>query len=259
MPKHKREKPLHLEAFAAATAWKRWFFNTTNFSDVDALLLDATRGGSARPYVEDFLGLRGRSNNRWTMADVDAAYASGAVLPLWIQQLSTGLWLRYTVERRQNRRQILDLLEPVECRNMSRAQRRMLLGLGIVYRRRPAAGVRAAQQMKRLADLIGRRPVLLWVDNYNVHRFASNPSFARDKSINGTVYAALPLQLDLPHGTWLPTMREMYEAIPTVARWLQLLGGSLGDATRSILTIDLQWEDVRVPVDLRRRCVSSLP
>lgn len=152
----------------------------------------------------------------------------------------------------------MDVVEPSQYRGMSRPQRDLLGGCGVVYRRRPSASNRAQVNLQRLMDEANGHVLILWADNYNIYRFATNPNVPRDQSINGTVFAALPTQIVLPGGTWLPTLRDLVGRLHTTSSWLHHCAGTLSDDIRDTVARDYTWSQLRVPADVRRYGVTSL-
>jgi hypothetical protein len=109
------------------------------------------------------------------------------------------------------------------------------------------------------ASLTGGGPVLLWADNYNKRRYARNPNEERDRTVNGTAACVLGGMLrGAPPSSWA-FVKTMFLARIGAAVCTTTLHRCFTDDIKTTLLSGLTFDDVRVPCDLRRYGVRSLP
>ena len=101
---------------------------------------------------------------------------------------------------------------------------------------------------------------MLWVDNFNKFRYSRNPDEDRDQCINATVYALLPLPTVSPlvHRGWVGT-DVLSERMASFGRVMQAHHRQAIDRVRTLVLQGLQYDQVRVPCDLRRYGVTTMP
>jgi hypothetical protein len=85
-----------------------------------------------------------------------------------------------------------------------------------------------------------------------VQRYARNPNEIRDRSICGTAIATYPVDLTIFRTTGWPDVQDLVPRIDRVAQLIVQRAGVFRDTVRDLLAEDLQFEDVRIPLDRRR-------
>ena len=199
----------------SAAEWKRLFFAQHKFDDVDELIAAAGRGGMAQTYVEGFVALGHRERKRHTVTDIIMAHQGEK--PHWLRGLLSGLWLVYSAERTMWKDAGGE--ETVEMSMTSRSQRDAIRGTGWVKLRRPRVVELAQRRRDEALAAASGEAFMLWVDNYNKFRYSRNPNEDRDRCINCTVYAMLPLR-DADRHVWRgwPSLGQLHEALRGLGR-----------------------------------------
>ena len=126
--------------------------------------------------------------------------------------------------------------EEPRLRNMTQTQRKLLKGTGLVTVRRTRLPIRAKKQMDELEKLASNSVVICWLDNFAVQRYARNPNEFRDRCINGTVFAKLPVPVHRRDCEAWPTVRKLYQQmkslvdlLPYVAMHSAMRSGTAGE------------------------------
>ena len=105
-----------------------------------------------------------------------------------------------------------------------------------------------------------RKSVLCWVDNFNKFRYSRNPNEDRDRCINATVLAVIPADgVRRGHWTGWPTVAELWEQVDLCGRMLSTHHKQFSDRIRNLLEKGLTFQHIRVPCDLRRSGVTTVP
>lgn len=240
-----------------AIAWKRLFFERHSYPDVESLVAAAASGGEATAYIQAILDLGHIKRRRRTVSDLYVALRE-STRPHWVHQFLSALWVLYSTERRLWKREKQD--DALELATATRAQRGLLCGTGLVAKRLRPLKERAETQRQRAIEAATDEVYALWVDNYNKFRYSRNPHENRDMCINATVMAMLALgdvQGSLWHG-W-PAINHIFAAARDLASQLVQHHKVFTDGFRRLRQRNLQHEHVRVPCDIRRYEVVSLP
>jgi hypothetical protein len=245
-------------ALLEAAEWKRSWFARETYGTVQELVKAAAQGRYARWYVEAFMGLRERRERRRNLTDLYRAVTDGTD-DHWSRGTLSALWLLYCTERNTWRRSTEE--EGAHLVNSTRQQREVLRGAGLVrsFRRAPLA--KRAQTMRDTAvSSIRAMTFMIWVDNYNKFRYSRNPNENRDKCINATVSAVMPVS-DTPRHLWDGWMSppEVLDRLQMFRRNMHTHHKQFNDNVRGLLELGLRWEHVRVPCDVRRFGVQSMP
>ena len=240
-----------------ATEWKRQFFETTDFDSLQALVEAAAWGGSATPYVEAFLALGHRPERRHNCTELLLGLQEHPP-PKWVARVASALWLVYNTEKNTWKAQDRD--EPTELALSTRRQRTLFRGTGLVNKRRKSLKGRAAAARLEAVNLIQSSTYVQWVDNFNKMRFSRNPNEERNACINATVFAVLPMPA-VPVLTWgrWPSVQQLVDAIGGLPRAMVQHHKEQADRIRELMHLGLRHPQVRVPCDLRRYGVTSLP
>jgi hypothetical protein len=98
-----------------------------------------------------------------------------------------------------------------------------------------------------------------WVDNYNKFRYSRNPNENRDKCVNATVLALLAVP-DVSRHRWScwPEPGDMYDRVASTAAELHHHHRRFNDRVRNLMLSGLQYDNIRVPCDLRRFAVQAV-
>ena len=153
------------------------------------------------------------------------------------------------------------LAAPKALAHLTKEQHKALQGVGIVDAQMEQVSVTAHRLLQLTGPLLAAaRVFILWIDNFNKHKYSRNPNEVRDKCINGTVFAVLPITGRLQ--AWFRGHPTHLTLIANV----DVLGPQLQDAARqvrnNVLTLaqsNLQFEHVRAPLDIWRYGVSMAP
>ena len=241
----------------AACEWKRLFFSERVFTSVEALLQAAVMGGSAKPYVEGLLQLGHRRRRRKTLTDVAVAMGA-AVKPNWLTSVLSSVWLVYSAELSLWKEQHME--ESAELGTVTKKQRKVLRGTGWLTVKRPQLKLVAEKRREDVRAGCGGRVFLCWVDNFNKFRYSRNPNEDRDRCINATVMALLP-SADVNRAHWeaWPTVLELHGQVEQCGRQMKQHHKLFTDRVRVLLNKGLRFEHVRVPCDLRRFGVTTMP
>ena len=244
-------------SLSEAAEWKKLFFASKQFDRVEDLLAAAGRGEMAKVYVEAFLELGHRPRKRRTISDVVFA-SQQEVRPHWLVTLLSSLWLVYSTER--NTWKEVAAEEATELANATRTQRQLLRGTGMVRLRRPNMKKTADKRRAEVLAACGGAVYCMWVDNYNKFRYSRNPNEDRDRCINATVFAMLP-QPGVRRQAWSgwPTLSDLQKSLDVIPRQMVHHHKEFADRIRVLYRKGLRHEHVRVPCDLRRFSVTTVP
>ena len=255
-PKGSKRRKLE-SSVSEACQWKRLFFREKVYGTVESLVQAAVMGGTAKAYVEGLLQLGHRREKRKTLSDVAVALAEGSK-PSWLTGVLSAVWLIYTSEVSLWKHQQMD--EPIELAGVSKRTRKFLRGTGMVTVRRPHLGHTAEEHRQTVRAACGGRVFICWLDNYNKFRYSRNPNEDRDRCINASVMAVLP-QEDVSRNFWQgwPKVQDLFDQVEVCNRQLRQHHKLFTDRVRRLLDKAITWEQVRVPCDLRRFGVRTLP
>ena len=142
----------------------------------------------------------------------------------------------------------------------TRPQRQLLRGAFTRSVRRPKLKKRAQRMRAEAEESIMAGVYCQWVDNYNKFRYSRNPNEDRDKCVNATVLAVLVVP-DVDRHCWRgwPEPGELHDRTPSYGRDLHLHHRRFNDRVRNLLLAGLQYNQVRVPCDVRRFAVRAVP
>ena len=234
---------------------KRQFLLKASYQSSEELLADATAGGPATHYVDHMLQLRHRSDNRKSLDALRTAMLPGTEPPHWLRRFKSAAWLIYVTEK-----------ELVQAGSAPRPEcnveagpglRQLLAGSGLTLQRRPLRNKLRSRAAKREAAFVGSKVCVLWMDNFNRQRYSKNPAATRNQSINGTAMAKLPIDVGQAGWQGQPNVKAMYNKVDQVASALVSSHRAFVNSVRTLELENLQYEDVRVPCDRRRRGVSA--
>jgi hypothetical protein len=240
-----------------AAVWKRGFFAAKKFETVEELVSSAAKGEEARGYVEAYLQLGHRPDRRRTVAQVHDAMMR-QTKEHWLNRTLSGLWLLYRAERGMWKQD--GGPEPAEFTCATRAQRQQLRGAMMPSVRRPSLWKRGAKMRRQAEESIQGVVYMHWVDNYNKQRYARNPNEDRNKCVNATVFALLPVQV-VDRAAWdgWPTAGDLYDALPGFATAMHRHHSEMNDRVRTLMLQNMKYDEVRVPCDVRRFDVVTMP
>lgn len=240
-----------------AAEWKRLFFDRHEYLNVEELVDAAGRGGMAQEYLEAFVHLGHRPRKRRTVTDIVMAHQRGEK-PHWLEKVLSGLWLLYCTERTMWKDAGGE--ETSELTTATRSQRHALRGTGWVRLRRPKVLELAERRRSEALQAASGEVFMLWVDNYNKFRYSRNPNEDRDRCVNCTVFAMLPLR-GVDRHVWRgwPSLGDISGQLPVIGRQMVQHQKEFNDRVRSLYRRGLRHEHVRVPCDLRRFGVTTTP
>jgi hypothetical protein len=135
----------------------------------------------------------------------------------------------------------------------------MLSGTAILKTRRDSTKRLASKNRQKVTDAAASLGAMIWMDNFNKFRYARNVNEERDRCINGTVFAVLPLKSndeDLWPG-WQPLSTMMRNMSNAATQVMQAIS-SFGNEVRTLKQRPLTFDQVRVPCDVRRRGARNL-
>jgi len=247
-----------IDSLGRSAVWFRQFYKYCHFRDVDELLSAGCVDSPARVFIQFALDLRWVSKNRIDLESVIQHHLQGGNDP-WFTAFRNRLWSMYLNQRELAYSQRLQFVEDPSLRNISQSQRQVIAGTGLVTKRRMRLKKIATQKMNELADLSANKVVVAWLDNFAVQRYARNPNEFRDRCINGTVFAMLAVPMRKHSCDAWPTVRQLVTHLNQLIDLLPQVSAAFGDDIRNLDARQLTWEHVRVPVDIRRKRVTSTP
>ena len=240
-----------------STEWKRLFFAEGVFQSVEDLVHAAVMGGTAKAYVEALLALGHAKKKRKTLSMV-AQSLTGGERPNWLSGVLSSVWLIYSAEVSMWKQRIGEDL--ADLGTVTKKQRKILRGTGWVTVRRPSLKVVADERRSDAVKRCGGTVFLCWVDNFNKFRYSRNPNEDRDRCINATVLAVLPSNgVRRVHWSGWPTSVELFEQVDFCGRALTMHHKQFSDRIRNLVDKRLTFQHIRVPCDLRRTGVTSVP
>jgi hypothetical protein len=246
----------------ASAEWLRSFFRRYRYATVDQLLEAARTDQATQAFVRWALSLRVHSHNRHTWEELDALHRSSDPRRWWHRPFIRSLWALYRNLQQMTVR-LPGQTDSDQIHRLSHPQRQLLSGTGMVRRRRERMAERASRMdddMRR--DLRHCDVAIVWVDNFNKQRFATNVNEDRDLCINGAAVAVLGVQRTVERGSpadwdgWV-SLGTLEDRIDTVTAFLVRVSRTFTDAVRGLMELTLAWDAVRVPCDLRRVSVTS--
>ena len=240
-----------------ACSWKRLFFSSRQYHTPEALVEAAVMGDMPKQYVESLLQLGHRPRRRRTLTEVSQAIAAEP-RPNWLTGLMSSIWLIYSSELNLWKMQYFE--ESAEVGVVSKRQRQLLRGTGWMKVKRPNLKISAEKRREEARTSCSGRVFCCWVDNFNKFRYSRNPNEERDRCINATVMALIPAG-GVSRGHWRgwPTVEEMFASVEGCGRQLHQHHKEFSDRVRGLLARGLRWEQIRVPLDLRRFGVTTMP
>lgn len=133
---------------------------------------------------------------------------------------------------------------------MSRRDRRLLAPTGMIRHAGQSLTERARLSSDNLWRNLHRSQTVLWMDNFFKLRYGINP-VARNTSLNSTAMAVLMNVRPLGQFRGYPTLQEILNRIPMLARSLRSSDGCLNETVRALYG-GVEREAVRVPLDVPR-------
>ena len=142
----------------------------------------------------------------------------------------------------------------------SRAQRRILARSGSARYMAPSVKERASVRLQTPWNKIHQQWVVLWMDNWYNKPFTTNPD-KNDNSLNATGLAVLPLRYALRYWDGHPSLEELEQGVPIVAR---MLGNTEGTFARILRDLGFAStrpvvRDIRAPLDVIRPVPAKRP
>ncbi len=148
-------------------------------------------------------------------------------------------------------------VHPVELGvHLSRRARRLLGDTGAVSKKVPHLATAAAESAKRLWDSCDDRQVIVWLDNWYRKRFGSDPRH-NDMSLNVSVVAVLHIS-SIPLFPGYFKLQEIVSRISVQANQLSRVASRIHFGVASINSDDLEYDSIRVPLDVHRTGMRSL-
>lgn len=141
--------------------------------------------------------------------------------------------------------------------NLTKEQRTLLSGSGLVQQRRESIRSKAVRCQQQFQTWSRNKSLLVHMDNFNRLRYLANPAKGRDQSINACAFAAIRLPSPMPLFHAYPTLLELNERIPGLATAMSRACANLIADTANIATQAYKWSDIRAPLDVRRSQVTS--
>ena len=245
----------------------RGYLRTAQPLDGEAIVNDGVvrQQPGARELVRLALELRANRRTRRTLDAVGRwVGAAPAVQPGWYRRLCAQLYSLY--------RTVLLLALPagghghqhVPAGHIPRAQRRVLRPAGMVPPAVPSLADRAQAAVQQRWAAMRDQDVVLWVDNWYLRRFATDP-LTPDLSLNLTAMGVLLLAgprdtrstrvLEYP-GHMTPS--SLVGVLDTTAYQIVVALDRLTTAVETVVEADLEYGDIRVPLDVVRTQVRSV-
>ena len=241
----------------AATAFIRRFVAGNPGSYDDGMdIIDAALGGhqDAEMFVLHCAQSRHNPQTRRDMDDIRIARAS--METHWLRPLASSIYMLFVTYRKL----VLPLWKAdrnPSLRNLTKEQHKAFAGTGLVPARKDPLYKKAKEMIDDLQLSLSGHPVVLWVDNYNKNRWGKNPGEQRSQGINGTVFAAMELPVR-------PSVFGGYLSFKQLFMKKDAAVSGLDDCKRTFSTLllrlrreRLKFDDVRVPLDIRRDGVYS--
>ena len=141
---------------------------------------------------------------------------------------------------------------------LTNAQRQFLAGLGVTNRRRAGRALVESKAKSDAHNKLRGNMAVLWADNYNKLRYASNPMFVNEGHVNATAIAlavALPGQ---PNWTGQPTLQDMLNQVEETTKFLVHQEKLFTDDLKVHVQTVQRYTEFRVPPDYRRWQVTSV-
>ena len=236
----------------------RNFLAGNEYSSQADFLGDAANGGAAAEFVKWALALRQDSRSRKGLGDfiqewgrVNAGFQASRWYSAFAQEVFN-LW------RIMHLRCVPMTSRPLDnVHGQSRAQRRKMSRTGACKNKEPSVSELSDIIAVKLWARIGRGQWMAWFDNFYRRRFAPSPH-NDNLSLNCTAVTLLKLPNALPPFVAFPSLSEMEDSIPRLARDLvashRQLICAVGDLTSQ--RIDAKW--IRCPLDIKRFGVRSV-
>ena len=245
-----RDEPLS-DLVQKMVQFKRPFLRASNYQSACELLDDIPRNPSCSAFVTYCLQLREKKTYRHSVQDLLAQRRLGGDRKLWFKPTVRTIFSLYKTERAlvvQPRG-----IESSDLRAVSRRQRAELAGGGVLRTRRASSKNLAKRNRYAAANACQAHGAMVWMDNFNKFRYARNVNEERNRCINGTVFAILPLTFNdesLWPG-WMPLsllMRKMNDVVPVVLRSQVRISNEV----KTLSQRPLPFNRLRVPCDVRR-------
>jgi len=202
-------------------------------------------------YVDWLLQLREQPKRRRSVDELCAAAAQPPV-PRWAAQLVEAIWMHYTTQQSLVRQPKAAVPHHPAVEAMTRSQRRVVRGHPEVRRVRSRLPLRVQRAMQLMQEEVADRLAVCWLDNFSKFRYSRNPNVDRSRCIHATVYALLPTPLLVPNWVGWKDVDALAASVPAVAADLLRASATLAQFVRLMLQSPYTWEELRVPVDIRR-------
>ena len=127
--------------------------------------------------------------------------------------------------------------------NLTKEQRSLLSGCGLVQQRRESIVRKAERCQQRFQSWSQNQSLLIHMDNFNRLRFLANPATGRDKSINACAFAAIRLPGPLPLFHGYPSLLELQDRIAPLADAMSRACNNLIRDASNIANQGYKWSE----------------
>lgn len=238
----------------AVVEWKREYLSSVQFESGEDIVLDSKCNPDSRRYVCMALALRKHHQRRHTLEEAYKAIDAGGAR--WLTCFLESLWLLYCTER------ALVIHEPIvedsTLRQTTSRQRSMFAGTSLVRRRKEPIRNLAGRALVSLIRACRDGCPVVWLDNFNKHKFSPNPNEPRDKSVNGTILA-LTTASDVSGYLGWPYLSEICVQMKAASKNVGRAQQRLSEDVRHFMLYGPGQEDLRVPCDVKRTGVVAFP
>ena len=136
--------------------------------------------------------------------------------------------------------------------NLTKEQRTLLSGSGVVQQRRESIVSKAARCREQFKEWTQGQALVVHFDNFNRLRYLANPASGRDRSINACAFAVLRLPRSLPLFSGFPTLEELHSRVSTLTKDILAGARKLSADIDDVLLSGYRFHEIRAPLDVRR-------
>lgn len=225
------------------------------------ILMDVVTEGAALDFVQFAMDIKVDRRYRKTMEQVSAGMLAFNT-PVWLTRFCSRLWNLYlAMLHMAGEVAYRHVIRRPELENsVTKAQRKAMRTTGMVRHRRVQRAVRVDAAQRNLDLLMAIGTPVMWVDNYNKSRYSKSPEGARNLSISATavaIHVGIRNEMETPE--WPDHFALLQKVVAVIGHIPAGLFGMMQDVNNLIQLHRLDFKDIRVPLDKRRRDVVAPP
>ena len=230
-------------------------------TEADMILALEINGHPMRTLLMFVLNLRARRRTKGIWNEVlQLLCRDPSGRPRWFSLLMHEVWAVYCALRRSAApRKPQPVFHPETATPVGRGVARQLQfhGISIPVKPKWVLSRQASQNVRQLWRRMHRRGVVMWFDNFYKPRYVYNPSRMRG-TLNATVMAVLGTAT-MPQGHRWVDVSELAVRLQRAVDWLTQAYPKLQQRIQAVSQLSLAPADFRIPLDVPRRGVTSLP